>query len=50
MGTAGLDELLGQIPIGQLAGQLGVSEDEASQAVLTASPALLGGLVGGGGR
>src|SRR5688500_1034932 len=40
----GIDELMSQIPIGQLAGQLGVSEAEAEQAVRTALPALLGGM------
>ena|SRR5215213_2222759 len=35
---------MGQIPIGQLASQLGVSEAEASEAVRAALPALVGGL------
>lgn len=39
-----IDELMSQIPIGQLAGQLGVSEDQARQAVQAALPALLGGM------
>ncbi len=44
MSNGGIDELMSQIPIGQLAGQLGVSEAEAEQAVRTALPALLGGM------
>jgi len=44
MGDGGIDELMGQIPIGQLAGQLGVSEQEAEQAVRAALPALIGGM------
>lgn len=39
-----IDELMTQIPIGQLAGQLGVSEAEAEAAVRQALPALVGGL------
>ena len=35
---------MSQIPIGQLAGQLGVSESEAEQAVREALPALVGGM------
>ena len=41
---ATIDELMTQIPIAQLAGQLGVSESEAEQAVRQALPALVGGL------
>lgn len=44
MSDGGIDELLSQIPIGQLAGQLGVSDAEAEEAVRTALPALLGGM------
>lgn len=44
MSDGGIEELLSQIPIGQLAGQLGVSDAEAEQAVRTALPALLGGM------
>jgi hypothetical protein len=39
-----IDDLMAQIPIGQLAGQLGVSEAEARDAVRTALPALVGGM------
>jgi hypothetical protein len=39
-----LDELLAQIPMDQLASQLGVSEEEASAAAKAAIPALLGGM------
>ncbi len=39
-----IDDLMGQIPIGQLASQLGVSEAEAEQAVRAALPALVGGM------
>ena len=35
---------MSQIPLGQLAGQLGVNPQEAEQAVRTALPALLGGI------
>jgi hypothetical protein len=44
MSDGGIDDLVGQIPIGQLAAQLGVSEDEAERAVRAALPALLGGM------
>jgi hypothetical protein len=39
-----VDDILSQIPLGQLAGQLGVNEQEAEQAARTALPALLGGI------
>ena len=39
-----IDDLVAQIPIGQLASQLGVSEAEAEQAVRAALPALVGGM------
>ncbi len=39
-----VDDILSQIPLGQLAGQLGVNEGEAEQAVRTTLPALLGGI------
>lgn len=39
-----VEDILSQIPLGQLAGQLGVSEPEAEQAARTALPALLGGI------
>jgi hypothetical protein len=39
-----VDDLMSQIPIGQLASQLGVSEAEAQQAVQAALPALLSGM------
>ena len=38
------DEILDQVPIDQLAGQLGVGSDEVRQAAENALPALLGGL------
>jgi len=38
------DEILDQVPIDQLAGQLGVGSDEVRQAAESALPALLGGL------
>ncbi len=38
------DEILSQVPIGEIAGRLGVSEDEARRATEAALPALLGGL------
>jgi len=38
------DEILDQVPIDQLAGQLGVGSDEVRQATEQALPALLGGL------
>ncbi|HEX6054600.1 MAG TPA: DUF937 domain-containing protein [Intrasporangium sp.] len=38
------DEILEQVPLNQLAGQLGVDESEARQAAEQALPALLGGL------
>ncbi|MGH9117110.1 MAG: DUF937 domain-containing protein [Acidimicrobiales bacterium] len=41
---ADIDALVSQIPIDQLAGQLGVSEAETEQAVRQALPALLGGM------
>ncbi|MBA3905800.1 MAG: DUF937 domain-containing protein [Pseudonocardiales bacterium] len=39
-----VDDIMSQIPLGQLAGQLGVNPQEAEQAVRTALPALLGGI------
>ncbi|MEJ3652853.1 DUF937 domain-containing protein [Actinomycetes bacterium KLBMP 9759] len=39
-----VDEILSQIPISQLAGQLGVDEQTAEQATRQALPALLGGI------
>ena len=39
-----IEELLAQIPMDQLASQLGVSEEEASAAAKAAIPALLGGM------
>jgi hypothetical protein len=39
-----VDEILGQIPLDQLAQQLGVDEATAEQAVRSAVPALLGGM------
>ncbi len=39
-----VEDIMSQIPLGQLAGQLGVNEPEAEQAVRTALPALLGGI------
>lgn len=39
-----VDEILSQIPLGQLAGQLGVDEQTAEQAARHALPALLGGI------
>ena len=41
---ASYDEILGQVPLKELAGQLGVDESEVEQAARTALPALLGGL------
>ncbi|GAA2149709.1 uncharacterized protein DUF937 [Humibacillus xanthopallidus] len=41
---ASYDEILGQVPLQQLASQWGVDESEVEQAVQTALPALLGGL------
>lgn len=41
---ASLDELLAQIPIGQIASKLGVDEDTARSAVTRALPTLVGGL------
>ncbi|MEO7752355.1 MAG: DUF937 domain-containing protein [Terracoccus sp.] len=38
------DEILSQVPIGDIAGRLGVSEAEARRATEAALPALLGGL------
>jgi hypothetical protein len=42
--VSSIDDLMAQIPIAQLAGQLGVSEDEARDAVRAALPALVGGM------
>ena len=42
--VSNIDDLMAQIPIGQLASQLGVSEAEAEQAVRAALPALVGGM------
>lgn len=39
-----VEDILSQIPLGQLAGQLGVNEQQAEQAARTALPALLGGI------
>lgn len=39
-----IDDLLSQIPIGQLAGQLGLSEPDTEQAVRQALPALVEGM------
>jgi hypothetical protein len=39
-----LDELMSQIPIGDLAAQLGVSDAEAEEAVKASLPALVGGM------
>ena len=41
---ASYDEILGQVPLKELAGQLGVDESEVEQAARTALPALLGGM------
>jgi len=41
---ASVDEIVAQIPVGQLAAQLGIDEESADQAVRSAVPALLGGL------
>ncbi|MCZ4077583.1 DUF937 domain-containing protein [Rhodococcus sp. H36-A4] len=41
---ASLDELLAQIPIGQIASKLGVDEETAKSAVTRALPTLVGGL------
>ena len=41
---ASLDDLIAQIPISQIAGQLGVDEQTAAAAVKTAIPTLVGGL------
>lgn len=41
---ASLDELLAQIPIGQIASKLGVDEETARSAVTRALPTLVGGL------
>ena len=41
---ASYDEILGQVPMQQLASQLGVDESEVELAARTALPALLGGL------
>jgi hypothetical protein len=42
--VSSIDDLMAQIPIDQLAGQLGVSEAEAEEAVRAALPALVGGM------
>ena len=39
-----IDELLKEIPIGDLAGRLGISEADAQKAVRQALPALVGGM------
>ena len=39
-----VEDILSQIPLNQLAGQLGINEQEAEQAARTALPALLGGI------
>ena len=39
-----IDDLMSQIPISDLASQLGMSEEETTKAVRSALPALLGGL------
>jgi hypothetical protein len=39
-----VEDILSQIPLGQLAGQLGVNEQQAEQAARTALPAQLGGI------
>lgn len=39
-----VEDILSEIPLDQLAGQLGVNEQEAEQAVRTTLPALLGGI------
>ncbi|WP_054053821.1 DUF937 domain-containing protein [Alloactinosynnema sp. L-07] len=39
-----IDDILAQIPLAQLAGQLGVDEQTAEQATRAALPALLGGM------
>jgi hypothetical protein len=39
-----VDEIVSQIPIGQLAAQLGIDEESAEEAVRAAVPALLGGM------
>src|SRR6476469_4548943 len=39
-----VEDILSQIPLGQLAGQLGVDEQTAEQATRQALPALLGGI------
>lgn len=44
MDQASIEEIVSQIPVGQLAAQLGVDEETADQAVRSAVPALLGGL------
>ena len=44
MATADINELLGEIPIGDIAAQLGVDEATAKQAVTQALPGLLGGM------
>ncbi len=42
--SSNIDELLNQIPLDQLAGKLGLSEDETKKAVSQALPALVGGM------
>ena len=42
--SSSIDDLVAQLPMGQLAAQLGVSEEEAEQAVRQALPALVGGM------
>lgn len=39
-----IDDILGQIPLGEIAGRLGVDESQAESASRAALPALLGGL------
>jgi hypothetical protein len=42
--VSNIDELMSQIPMSELASQLGMSEEETTKAVRGALPALLGGL------
>lgn len=44
MATADINELLGEIPIGDIAARLGVDEATAKQAITQALPGLLGGM------
>jgi hypothetical protein len=44
VGMSQYDEILDQVPVSQLAGELGVDESEVRQAAQQALPALLGGL------